>query len=105
MCDGIRTSSDGFLDVRDGVSVREHLVESAVSIFSGKSSEAIAEIGKCVKPGAFDAIDDAHDEEGIFADGIVVFKMDHDILGGSVIGYRLEAFSDERGMRLCICTF
>ena len=58
-----------------------------------------------MKPGAFDAIDDADYEEGVFADGIVVFEMDYDTLGSSVVGYGLEAFSDERGIRFCICSF
>ncbi len=78
----------------DGVGVREHLIESAISFFRGKRGEAVAKVGKRVQPPGVDAIENADDKEGIFTDRIIVFEMNGDIFGGGVFGDGLEPFRD-----------
>jgi len=70
----------------------KHLIESAIGIFRRKGGKAVAEVGKRMQPRAVDAIEYADDEKRIFADRIIVFEMDGDIFGGSVLGDGPESF-------------
>jgi len=97
--DCARGSGGGILDVRDGVSMGEHLIEAAESVFGGKCGKAITEVGERVKPRAVDAIQETDDEERIFADGIVVFEMDDDIFGSGIISDGLQRFGKLRDIK------
>ena len=90
----------GVFHVRDGVGMGKHLIEAAIGLFRGQCGQTVAKVGKRVNPGIADPIDYADDKKGVFAHGIVIFEMYGNIFCGGVLRDGLQAFGNQRGVRL-----
>jgi len=73
------------LHVTDAVGVFEHRLDAFVGVFRLASGQSIRKIRVCVQPRAVHFFDDADDEEGVLADGIVVFEIYNDVFCGAVL--------------------
>jgi len=73
-------------DVADVVGALEHGFDGAVVGGGVAGEDGVCEIRECAEVGIVDSVDDFDDEEGVFADGVVVFQGDYDIFLRGVSG-------------------
>jgi hypothetical protein len=78
-------------DVADVVGALEHGLDGAVVEVEVAVEDGVCEIGQGAQVGVIDGVDDFDDEEGVFAEGIVVFQGDHNVFLCSVSGHFAKA--------------